>query len=204
MIHTRLLARRTVANFRFAGRTLQSVGKSTISVVAIPGQRRYFSTDFDSDDEDNSSRKKTALVLGSFGCLGRAVVRHLALQLNMQVLGADVVELPNDTDTILDGFISVPNLKKNPALADITSALVEGVSNNLGDGDQIDVIVCASGGWQGDPEMPKPDATDAEVIAGARAYGETIDKMISMNLYPVLAAGYVAHRFMAPEGMCEV
>ena len=158
-----------------------------------------FSTGY-SDNDDEPPRKKNVLVLGSSGCLGRTVCRHLATELDAQVFGADVVELPNDTETMLEGFIPVPNLKNHPRLSDITLSLVEGVAQSLAEEEQLDAIICASGGWQGDPEVPHPGADYQEILAGATAYGETIDQMISMNLYPVVAAGYVAHRFMGEEG----
>jgi NAD(P)-dependent dehydrogenase (short-subunit alcohol dehydrogenase family) len=156
---------------------------------------RYGSSDEDEDD------KKIALVLGSSGCLGRAVTRHLATKLNMQVIGADVVDLPGETDTSLQhAFVQMPTWDHHPGVADVTSALVSGLSETLSDGEEIDAIVIASGGWQGDPPFPKPDVEDDEFMDGAIAYGQTIDKMMAMNLYPVLAAGYAANRFMADEG----
>jgi hypothetical protein len=116
----------------------------------------------------------------------------------MHVLGADVVELPNDTDSTLDGFVQVP---KNASLSDITTHMVQGVSAAMGDDDaQLDAIIVASGGWQGDPPVPKTGATEEEVLKGAQEYAQTIDRMISMNMYPVLASGYLAQRFMAEEG----
>jgi dihydropteridine reductase len=155
-------------------------------------------------DNESSSRKKTALVLGSSGWLGKKVVQHL-VELNLQVIGADVCELPNESDSgSLDGFVTVPNLNVKPSLADITTALVTGVSEILGEEEQIDVIICANGGWQPDPEPPRQGASAEEVIAGAKAYGETIDRMMHMNLYPVTAAGYVANQFMAEEGQCSL
>ena len=143
---------------------------------------------------------KTALVLGSSGCLGRAVSQHLSNNLNLQVIGADVAELPNETDSTLNGFISIPKLRGSEPLAEMTTSLVQGAFDILDEGEEIDVIVCASGGWQGDPDPPLRNSSEDEFLAGAKSYGETIDKMISMNLYPVLSAGYLAQRFMAKEG----
>jgi hypothetical protein len=118
----------------------------------------------------------------------------------MQVLGADVVDLPDDTDTSLDAFISIPTSNERPALGDVTAALVQGISDALADGEEIDAIICAQGGWQGDPPLPKPDVSLEEFIRGAKEYGENIDKMMQMNLNPVLAANYAANMFMAEEG----
>ena len=152
------------------------------------------------NDEDYASRKKTALVLGSSGCLGSVVSSHLAQNLDMQVVGVDVVGPPEDNNS-LDAFVSLPAGDERPGLGDVTSALVGGLSQVLGDDVEIDAIICASGGWQGDPSLPTPDASQEEFMEGAMAYGQTIDSMFQMNLYPVLAAGYAANRFMADEGM---
>lgn len=112
----------------------------------------------------------------------------------MNVLGADVVELPDDTDSTLDGFVQIP---KHASLADITTHLVEGVSAH---DVQLDAIIVASGGWQGDPPVPEPGATQEDVMKGVQAYAQTVENMMSMNLYPVVASGYLAQRFMAEEG----
>jgi NAD(P)-dependent dehydrogenase (short-subunit alcohol dehydrogenase family) len=148
----------------------------------------------------NSSGHKTALVLGSSGCLGRHVAQHLS-KLNMRVVGADVGELPNDTDSMLSGFVSVPSLKGKPSLADMTTSLLQGVSDLLEDGDEIAAIICASGGFEVDPNPPTRGANaELDFVVGANAYGETIDRMIAANLYPVLSAGYIAQRFMGNDG----
>ena len=152
-------------------------------------------------DEGEEDNKRIALVIGSSGCLGRAVTRHLVNKLDMQVIGADVVDLPDDTDTSLHhAFIEMPTYNQHPGVADVTTALVAGLNQTLSEEEEIDAIICASGGWQGDPPFPKPDIDDEEFMDGAIAYGQTIDKMMEMNLYPVLAAGYAANRFMAEEG----
>ena len=49
--------------------------------------------------------------------------------------------------------------------------------------------------------MPTVNASKEEYIAGATDYGDSIDRMMEMNLFPVLAAEYAAKRFMANEGM---
>jgi hypothetical protein len=179
---------------------------TTRLIISAPGnQSSRFSTfrhgGGNDEDDDNSGRKKTALVVGSSGCLGRTVCRHLASKLGMNVIGADVVELPDDTDSTLDGFVQVP---KHASLADITTHLVQGVSAAMMGGDdddvQLDAIIVASGGWQGDPPVPKAGATQEEVLKGAEEYAQTVEKMMSMNLYPVVASGYLAQRFMAEQG----
>lgn len=150
--------------------------------------------------KNESSREKVALVLGSAGCLGSEVVHHLRKDLNMRVLGADVVSSTDVIESNLDGYIHLPTFSQPAALADVTSALVEGLTNTLDDEDEIDSIICAAGGWMGDPPIPRPDVSDEEFMQGVKQYGDTINAMLEMNLYPVLAAGYAANRFMADEG----
>ncbi len=152
------------------------------------------------DDEMDDTRRKTALVLGSSGCLGSAVVRHLCGSMKMKVLGADVVSPPEDSNISFDSFIQLPTYSQPASVADVTRALVQGISDALDDDEEIDAIVCACGGWMGDPPPPKPDVTTDLFMKGVEEYGNTINKMLEMNLYPILAAGYAANRFMANEG----
>ena len=50
--------------------------------------------------------------------------------------------------------------------------------------------------------IPKASGSGVEEIrSGAQEYGETIDKMMFMNFVPVVAASYVAQRFMGPNGV---
>jgi dihydropteridine reductase len=164
--------------------------------------QRDFSSNSYSDGDFIESRQKTALVIGSSGCLGSSVVRHLGKNLDMKVVGADVVGLPegSSSSSLLDAFIQLPTFSQPAAVADVTAALMEGLTGILDEEDEIDAIICACGGWMGDPPFPKPDDTDEDFMKGAKDYGDTINKMLEMNLYPVLAAGYAANRFMADEG----
>lgn len=162
---------------------------------------------YDDDDLDDS-RRKVALVLGSSGCLGSAVVQHLRKHLDLKVLGADVVR-PRDEDSTatksMDSFIHLPSGSHATTVADISTALVEGLANTLESEEEIDAIVCACGGWMGDPTAPKPDVPEDEFLSAVQEYSDTVHKMLEMNLYPVLAAGYAANRFMANEGrLCFV
>jgi NAD(P)-dependent dehydrogenase (short-subunit alcohol dehydrogenase family) len=163
-------------------------------LVLMPSLHRCYSG-------SNPSRHKTALVLGSSGCLGRHVAQHLSNKLNMRVIGADVGEHPNDADSTLNGFVSVPSLKGKPSLADMTTSLLQGVSDLLEDGDEISAIICASGGFEVDPNPPTRGASaEFDFLLGANAYADTIERMIAANLYPVLSAGYIAQRFMGNDG----
>jgi len=57
------------------------------------------------------------------------------------------------------------------------------------------------GGWAGDPQPTSGDLTLGEIQQGAQEYGENIEKMLFMNLVPVIAAGYTVQRFAGPHGM---
>ena len=139
--------------------------------------------------------EKTALVLGSSGALGTALSRHL-LRMNVQVIGADIQDTAETVQ--LHGFIPLPHPGQQAGIGELTRRLNEGVSDVLGDGNGLDLVVVASGGWEGDP----PLAEDIE--EGAVAYGDTIDRMMRMNLYPVVASGYVAQHHMNQGGLFVV
>eukprot|EP00980_Cylindrotheca_fusiformis_P024944 scaffold12769_cov141-Cylindrotheca_fusiformis.AAC.4 len=181
--------------------TTRSIAPSIASFRPLPPPVRRLSS-YDDDGYYSSEGPKTALVLGSSGALGRSVTHHLSKNLDMQVIGADLKELPQDNT--LDAFIAMPMWERYSGVGDMTKALVSGMFDVMDDEVKIDAIICASGGWQGDPVVPTEDASEDEFIAGARAYGETIDNMMEMNLAPVLAAGYAANRFMDTEGLFVV
>lgn len=157
-------------------------------------------------------RRKTALVLGSSGALGSAVSRHLSQTLKMKVIGADIVELPTELTHSwdLDGFISLPD---NAPLPQLTTQLVQGVIDYLYYEDQeeeeendrgLDLIVVASGGWEGDPirEFSKNKDQPDQLIKFAQNYTESILRMRKMNLDPVIAAGFVA-QFMSSSSSSD-
>lgn len=115
------------------------------------------------------------------------------------VIGADVLELPNDSDWQLDDFVPLPHFGQYPTLADITERLANGVDFALGTSN-LNALVVASGGWQMDPVSSSPKETPFDHAQGARAYGESMETMMRMNFFPVAAAGYIAQHYMAPEG----
>jgi len=183
--------------------------------------------DEDDDDDDDDEygagsnlkkgprqlRHKKALVLGSSGALGSYVARHLSVNLGMQVLGADLIELPAEItgEWQLDAFC--PIAKNNEGVEELTVALTEAVydfcHNNDNDisksnNNYLNAIIVASGGFALDPATPAPVApgaplTQAQYLAGAARYGRTLEKMRRQNLDPVLAASYVAQHFMNPH-----
>ena len=165
----------------------------------------------------NKAKTKTALVLGSSGALGSSVSWCLCQNMNMKVVGADILELPPELsdDWILDGFISLP---ENARLPELTVELQRGVQQYLrgqkdSDPDQessngIDVIVVASGGWEGDPSLLSPNPTGEPLLtqeegekmaSAAESYTESIVRMRHMNLDPVIAAGVVAQHLSSNE-----
>lgn len=152
------------------------------------------------DDEEIDVRQRVALVLGSSGCLGSAVAHHFRKEMGIKIVGVDVVSLPDDSRSKLDSFIKLPTYEHPAALADVTGSIVEGLAGVLEDGEELDAIICANGGWMGDPKLPTPGGTDEDFMAGVKEYGDTINKMLEINLFPVLAAGYAANRFMADDG----
>ena len=174
---------------------------------------RHYSYSSNNNNDSDEQRPRTALVLGSSGATGSAIARYLSRDLGMQVLGADVMELPSDftLDWELDDFISLPS---QAGLADLTVRLGRGVDLYLQQQQQkhggrssggLDAIVCASGGWAADPPaLLSAEPTDKELEDAATEYAETVSRMMRMNLDPVVAAGYVAQNYMADEGLMVV
>jgi hypothetical protein len=108
------------------------------------GRTQFSLSTLSSDYQDD---RKIALVLGSSGAVGNCVARHLNRELDMIVLGADVVELPsdfNESDWELDGFIQMPTYGQHPTVSEVTTKLASGVNRILGETDGIDTIVVAS------------------------------------------------------------
>jgi NAD(P)-dependent dehydrogenase (short-subunit alcohol dehydrogenase family) len=147
---------------------------------------------------------KTALVIGSSGALGSAVSKHLK-DLGMQVLGADVVELPSELTSSqweLDGFCPLP---ADAHLPELTRQLVRGVNFFLKPQEGFDAIVVASGGWQADPDYADLDPGNEQALEdGALEYAQTIQSMRQKNLDPVLAAGYVAQHYASANSLVVV
>jgi dihydropteridine reductase len=172
--------------------------------MAALSRRSY--SDFKNKDE-GEERPRTALILGSSGATGSAIARYLSRDLGMKVLGADVMGLPNDftMDWELDDIIALP---RQADLSDLTVRLVRGVDFFLQGEAGLDAIVCASGGWEGDPvlsaDSDNENPTEKEMERGALKYAETVNRMMRMNLDPVVAANYVAQHYMAPEGLMVV
>jgi dihydropteridine reductase len=205
--------------------TSANIGSASAGVNAErarPGaQRRLYY-----DDALDEEPRRTVLVLGSSGALGSSVAHHLSQDLGMRVLGADVMELPSDLmpGWELDGFIG---LERSADLSQLTVDLVRGVDYCLRDIRHesekdtstglrgLDAIICANGGWQGDPppvvrvlDSVGNDVEDNEwreqMEEGALEYAKTISNMMQSNLDPLLAAGYVAQHFLNPGSLMVV
>ena len=143
--------------------------------------------------------KKTALVVGSSGCLGSTVAKYLSRQEHMNVIGADVVSFSDDSNTTaLHDFVP---LAPNATLADLTESLAKGVEYSL-NGETLSAIVVASGAWQMDPTPPTAvDETRIVAQEQARVYGDAMETMMKVNFNPVVAAGFIAQEeFMGPQG----
>jgi len=138
-----------------------------------------YNYDYDYDESGTTGFHKTALVVGSSGALGRSVVRHLAKDLGVRVVGADVV-VPRSEDEphLKGGFVALPTFGSNDndndndngapeptPLVDLTVALADGLHQLLGGGTrQLDAVICVAGGWEGDPEPPEWDENTDENI----------------------------------------
>ena len=149
--------------------------------------------------------QKNALVLGSSGALGTAVSRHLR-RMNVNVIGADIQDTAETAQ--LYSFIPLPHPSQSPNLGDVTRRLDAGVQDALeeqhlngegGEKNGLDLIVVASGGWESDPLLP-----EEAIEGGAAMYGDSIERMMQMNLYPVVASGYVAQYHMNKGGLVVI
>lgn len=181
---------------------------------------------FSAASDPPTTTNKTALILGSSGCLGSALVSHLSRSTPaITVIGADCVQPPSNQldDDLLDAFIPLPHPSTNPSLAKMSRELCLGlkelddISGSPGrwyDGDggadsglSLDAIICASGGWEGDPPSASgkvDDPTDCwetkMIEADAEAHGDGTERMLRMNLYPVLSAGRAMDLYMGGQG----
>ncbi len=214
----------------FGGRCARNARRSSSiyrpAHVAATTHRLYSST-YDDDDEDGPSRRrpKTALVLGSSGCLGSTLVGTLSRTFGkggISIIGSDCVQPPDsqmEADQ-LDAFLPLPHPSTDPSLGKMTTELLlglkelDGLSRGDSDSDEggglkLDTIICASGGWEGDPptvnvddlDNPTDDMEERIMIADAKEHGDTVERMMRMNLYPVLAAGRAMDRYMASQGL---
>lgn len=189
--------------------------------------RRLYSNTYDDEDEDGPSRRrpKTALILGSSGCLGSSLVGTLSRTFGkdgISIIGSDCVQPPDSQMGAdqLDAFLPLPHLSTDPSLGKMTTELLLGLKeldelskggSTDGGGLKLDAIICASGGWEGDPPTvndaikadldPTDDMEEKLMIADAQEHGDTVERMMRMNLYPVLAAGRAMDRYMASQGL---
>jgi NAD(P)-dependent dehydrogenase (short-subunit alcohol dehydrogenase family) len=146
-----------------------------------------------------TTASKKALVVGSSGMLGRAIVHELQEKHDMKVLQADVLapQPSSSSSNSRNSALSFCDLSQSASLADLTVHLATGVSQflNLERGETLDVVVCAAGGWAGNPPLrsssSKHETLEQEMAAQAILYAETIDRMRQVNLDPVLATSHL-------------
>ena len=192
---------------------------SSMLQLQTTSQKRYFSnsydSDSDSDDDDNEQKRPVrALVLGSSGALGSYLCKHFSTQMHMQVMGADVMELPRELtgEWQLDAFCA---LSKDATLPEMTTQLTEAVYDFLQPDDSkkkknkrfpgLDCLVVAAGGFQMDPPALKPEAPGAP-LTREQYRQQALDAalnaqlMLQQNTYPVLAATSIARHFMNYNG----
>lgn len=151
---------------------------------------------------ETTTASKKALVVGSSGTLGRAIVQELQDKHNMKVLQADVLAPPppSSSSSSRSSALSFCDLSQSASLADLTVHLATGVGQflNLERDETLDVVVCAAGGWAGNPSLLQRSSStmphetlEQEMAAQAMVYAETIDRMRHVNLDPVLATSYL-------------
>ena len=164
-----------------------------------------FSSRYHSDDPKDN--QKTALVVGSSGALGSCVARHLSNDLGMRVIGSDV----NDSPTTFEDLEEFVPIDEKDSLVNFTVNLSQGIDAFLKGAPNLDVIVCANGGWEGDPTIAAlSSSSDPQTISernlklAAREYSESVMRMRHMNLDPVVASGFVAQHYMGEEGLMVV
>ena len=78
--------------------------------------------------DDFNTNGKTALVLGSSGCLGQAISLRLKKHHDMKVIGADITKMENNPGSNLDAFVPLPKFSQAGSIADVTLSLVQGIS----------------------------------------------------------------------------
>ena len=143
----------------------------------------------------------------------------------MEVLGADVLELPQELteEWQLDAFCA---LSKDASLEEMTVQLTESVYDFLqGNNDDddggfnrnnpkpnfpgLDCLIVAAGGFQMDPAALKPVAPGVSLsreqyLQQASEQATNAQLMLRQNTYPVLAASSIARHFMNPKGSLMV
>jgi dihydropteridine reductase len=157
---------------------------------------------------------KKALVVGSSGALGREIVHQLQTHHDMTVLQADVSAPPTTISSFSSKSSSSSSHNKSPTssslfcdlsqsssnLSQLTVHLADAVGTFLDQGETLDVVVCAAGGWAGNPPMANNVNRDT-IMAHAQAYGETMDHMRRVNLNPVLATGFLIPYYMSRDSL---
>lgn len=135
---------------------------------------------------------RTALIVGSSGFLGSAIVSHLyEHQIVTKIIGVDIVSPPQHK--YLNRFISLGgvDLSNDATLMDLTNEVKKGIQNEDVEGEdcKFDTIICSAGGF-----LPTSDYTQSGDFFNG------IEEMIHKNLFPVLMATQIAATKLKPGG----
>lgn len=138
--------------------------------------------------------------------------------MNWNVVGADILDPSNDvvqTSLQKKGLKEYIALPQDASVADLSVALYRGVSNYLMNHESssssskrnqnLDAIICASGGWMGDVDKftYQYSMMDNELLEDVdpeeeyiRESSEVCERMMKVNYYPVVAGGMIGQRFL--------
>jgi hypothetical protein len=137
-----------------------------------------------------TSPTRTALIVGSSGFLGSAIVSHLSEhQIVTKIVGVDIVSPPQPK--FLNRFISLGGVSKDASLMDLTNEVKKGIQNEDVDGEncKFDTIICSAGGF-----LPTSDYRQSGDFFNG------IEEMTHKNLFPVLMATHIAATKLKPGG----
>jgi NAD(P)-dependent dehydrogenase (short-subunit alcohol dehydrogenase family) len=135
---------------------------------------------------------KTALIVGSSGCLGSSIVSHLyEHQIATKIIGVDVVSPPQQK--YLNRFISLGGVdpSNDASLIALTNEVKKGFQQEdvKEENVKFDAIICTAGGF-----LPTSDYSQSEDFFNG------VEEMIHKNLFPVLMATHIAATKLKPGG----
>ena len=114
----------------------------------------------------------------------------------MKIIGADVIDEDQvNDDHILSDYIQLP---RTNILENSVRALHRGFD---GDGDGIDVIICAAGGWMPGSGPVYGHNNNTKKKDDYLTYASNTHKLLQQNLYPTIAASSIAAAKLNPNGL---
>jgi len=136
---------------------------------------------------------KTALIVGSSGCLGSSIVCHLyEHQIATKIIGVDVVSPPQQK--YLNRFISLGGVdpSNDASLIALTNEVKKGFQHEdvKEENVKFDAIISTAGGF-----LPTSDYSQSEDFFNG------VEEMIHKNLFPVLMATHIAATKLKPGGL---